>query len=55
MGLQTFVRPEDLFDTFWGFRGSGVHSGKSKWGLSKWGLKVLVHNCPRLPAIVVIL
>ena len=30
-------------------------SGKSKWGLSKWGLKVLVHNCPRLPTIVVIL
>ena len=29
--------------------------GKSKWGLSKWGLKVLVHNCPRLPTIVVIL
>ena len=28
---------------------------KSKWGLSKWGLEVLVHNCPRLPAIVVIL
>ena len=26
-----------------------------KWGLSKWGLKVLVHNCPRLPTIVVIL
>ena len=22
---------------------------------SKWGLKVLVHNCPRLPTIVVIL
>ena len=21
-------------------------SGKSKWGLSKWGLRVLVHNCP---------
>ena len=30
-------------------------SGKSQWGLSKWGLKVLVHNCPRLPTIVVIL
>ena len=29
--------------------------GKSTWGLSKWGLKVLVHNCPRLPTIVVIL
>ena len=29
--------------------------GKSKGGLSKWGLKVPVHNCPRLPAIVVIL
>ena len=28
---------------------------KSKWGLSKWGLKVLVHNCPGLPTIVVIL
>ena len=24
-------------------------------GKSKWGLKVLVHNCPRLPTIVVIL
>ena len=32
-----------------------LFSGKSKWGLSKWGLKVLVHNCPRLPTIVVIL
>ena len=31
------------------------NSGKSKWGLSKWGLKVVVHNCPRLPTIVVIL
>ena len=31
------------------------YSGKSKWGLSKWGLKVLVHNCPRLTTIVVIL
>ena len=30
-------------------------SGKSKWGLSKWGLKALVHNCPRLPTIVVTL
>ena len=30
-------------------------SGKSKWGLSKWGLKVLVHHCPRLPTIVVVL
>ena len=30
-------------------------SGKSKRGLCKWGLKVLVHNCPRLPTIVVIL
>ena len=30
-------------------------SGKSKWGLSKLGLKVLVHNCPRLPTIVVFL
>ena len=30
-------------------------SDTSKRGLSKWGLKVLVHNCPRLPAIVVIL
>ena len=30
-------------------------SGKSKWGLSKWGLKVLVHNCPRLPTILSIL
>ena len=30
-------------------------SRKSKWGLNKWGLKVLVHNCPRLPTIVVIL
>ena len=29
--------------------------GESKWGLSKGGLKVLVNNCPRLPAIVVIL
>ena len=29
--------------------------GKSKWGLSKQGLKVLVHNCPRLPTVVVIL
>ena len=29
--------------------------GKSKWGLCKWGLKVLVHNCPQLPTIVVIL
>ena len=29
--------------------------GKSKTGLSKWGLKVLVHNCPRLPTIVDIL
>ena len=28
---------------------------QSKWGLCKWGLKVLVHNCPRLPRIVVIL
>ena len=27
-------------------------SGKSKWGHSKWWLKVL--HCPRLPAIVVI-
>ena len=27
-------------------------SGKSKWGLCKWGLKVLIHNCPRLPKIV---
>ena len=25
------------------------------WGLSRWGLKVLVHKCPRLPTIVVIL
>ena len=25
-----------------------IFSGKSKWGLSKWRLKVLVHNCPRL-------
>ena len=35
---------------------SKIHgeSGKSKWGLSKWGLKVLFHNCPRLPTIVVI-
>ena len=32
-----------------------LFSGKSKWGLNKWGLKVLVHNCPRLPTIVVIL
>ena len=32
-----------------------VMSGKFKWGLSKWGLKVLVHNCPGLPTIVVIL
>ena len=46
--------------TSWGleksrdFSGSGK-SGKSTWGLSKWGLKVLVHNCPRLPSIVVIL
>ena len=30
-------------------------SGESKWGLSKWGLKVLVHKRPRLPTIVVIL
>ena len=30
-------------------------SGKSKWGLSKWGLKALVHNCPQSPTIVVIL
>ena len=29
--------------------------GNAKWGLSRWGLKVLVHNCPRLPTIVVIL
>ena len=29
------------------------NSGKSRWGLSKWGLKVLVHNCPRLPTTVV--
>ena len=26
--------------------------GKSKRGLSKGRLKVLVHNCPRLPTIV---
>ena len=32
-----------------------LNSGKSKWGLSKWGLKVLVRNCPRLPTNVVIL
>ena len=30
-------------------------SGKSKWWLTKWALKVLVLNCPRLPTIVVIL
>ena len=28
---------------------------KVKVGLSKWGLKVLAHNCPQLLAIVVIL
>ena len=33
-------------------RGVGT---RHKWGVSKWGLKVLVHNCPRLPMIVVIL
>ena len=31
------------------------NSGKSQWGLCKWGLSVLVHNCPRLPTLVVIL
>ena len=40
---------------FWSLRLEIASSGKSKWGLSKWGLKVLVHNCPRLPTIVVIL
>ena len=31
--------PENTFRKF---------SGKSsKWGLSTWGLKMLVHNCPR--------
>ena len=34
---------------------SEQNSEKSKWGLSKWGLKVLVHNCPRLPTIAIIL
>ena len=32
-----------------------IPSGKSKWGLSQWELKVLVHIHPRLPTIVVIL
>ena len=32
-----------------------IWSGKSEWGLSKWGLKVLVHHCPRLPTNVVML
>ena len=43
-GLRRFAR---IARTLW--------LGKSKWGLSKWGLKVLVHNCPRLPTIVIIL
>ena len=47
------------FSYFPGFLGFGGEKwGKSKWGLlSKWGLQVqvLVHNCPRLPTIVVIL
>ena len=30
-------------------------SGMSKWGLIKRGLKGLVHNCPRLPEMVIIL
>ena len=34
---------------------TSVGLGKSKWGLSKWGLKVFVHNWPRLSTIVVIL
>ena len=32
-----------------------IFSGKSKCGLSKCGLKVLLQNCPSLPTIVVIL
>ena len=33
---------------------TATSSGKSKWRLCKWGLNVLVHNCPRLPACVTI-
>ena len=32
-----------------------ITSRKSNWRLSKWGLKVLVHNCPRLTTIVDVL
>ena len=30
-----------------------LFSRESKWGLSKWGLKALVNNCPRLPIVFV--
>ena len=54
-GLKYFGQVSERFpDSFFAFVKPFFVSGKSKWGLSKWGLKVLVHNCPRLPTIVIL-